>query len=168
MAQANETKSSFRLGMRERTMPIGRLLRLTIGVLLILLALRFTFGSSAEILLGAFSVLLAVAVFYAAVHYLVSRVLRNLNRWLGAAIANIPVILVFVFGISGGPLFGSGEGQLAAIVYVGISLLIAGIRADPGCEVMSIPGLIFGHQTHLACIAFSPIDWLEAKLSGEG
>jgi len=153
--------------MTERTMPIGRLLRLVIGTLLILLALPFAFRSSAEVLLGAFSVLLAVTVFYAGVHLLVSKVFRNLNRWLGAAIANIPVILVFIFGVSGGPLFGSGEGQLAAIAYVGIALLIAGFRADPGCEVMSIPGLIFGHQTHLACITFSPIDWLEAKLSRE-
>ena len=153
--------------MRERTLPIGRLLRLAIGTLLILLALPFAFRSSAEVLLGAFSVLLAVTVFYAGVHLLVSKVFRNLNRWLGAAIANIPVILVFIFGVSGGPLFGSGEGQLAAITYVGIALLIAGFRADPGCEVMSIPGFIFGHQTHLACITFSPIDWLEAKLSRE-
>ena len=153
--------------MRERTLPIGRLLRLAIGTLLILLALPFAFRSSAEVLLGAFSVLLAVTVFYAGVHLLVSKVFRNLNRWLGAAIANIPVILVFIFGVSGGPLFGSGEGQLAAIAYVGIALLIAGFRADPGCEVMSIPGFIFGHQTHLACITFSPIDWLEAKLSRE-
>ena len=42
--------------MRERTMPIGRLLRLAIGTLLILLALPFAFRSSAEVLLGAFSV----------------------------------------------------------------------------------------------------------------
>ncbi len=98
--------------MRERTMPIGRLLRLAIGTLLILLALPFAFRSSAEVLLGAFSVLLAVTVFYAGVHLLVSKVFRNLNRWLGAAIANIPVILVFTFGVSGGRSLAQAKGSL--------------------------------------------------------
>ena len=38
--------------------------------------------------------------------------------------------------------------------------------ADKGCEVMSIPGLIFNRRTHLACFFFSPIDWLEKKITG--
>jgi hypothetical protein len=31
---------------------------------------------------------------------------------------------------------------------------------------MSIPGVLFGRRTHLVCIAFSPIDWLEERLAG--
>ena len=51
------------------------------------------------------------------------------------------------------------------MTYVGISLLIDFIRADSGCEVMALPGLVFGNRTHLACIALSPIDMLEEKLA---
>ena len=40
---------------------------------------------------------------------------------------------------------------------------VVAVRADGGCEVMAIPSLIFGRYTHLACIVFSPIDWLERK-----
>lgn len=152
--------------MRHRTGPLGRALRLVVGMLAVLIAVQLIIRSSLQFLVGALAVFVALALFYAGVHYLVSTALRGINRWVGAAFANLPAILVYLLGIPGGLLLGSGEGQLAAVTYVGIALLIAGARADPGCEVMSIPGLVFGQQTHLACIAFSPIDWLEERLSG--
>ena len=62
-----------------------------------------------------------------------------------------------------GVVFGQGEGGTAAITYVGVSLLIDALRADSGCEVMALPGLIFGNRTHLACIVFSPVDALESR-----
>ena len=45
-----------------------------------------------------------------------------------------------------------------------VVLVLAGLRSDAGCEVMAIPGLVLGRRTHLACIVFSPIDWLEEKV----
>ena len=72
-----------------------------------------------------------------------------------------PVFLVWLFGQGGGPLFGQGEGGTAAITYIGVSLLIDVMRADSGCEVMAIPGLVLGNRTHLACIVFSPFDAIE-------
>ena len=52
-----------------------------------------------------------------------------------------------------------------ALAYIGLSLLIDVIRADAGCEVMALPGLLSKKRTHLACLAFTPIDWLEQKFS---
>jgi hypothetical protein len=62
------------------------------------------------------------------------------------------------------PIVGGGKGQLAAFAFLGISLVVAGVRAAPGCEVMAIPSLLFGKHTELACIIFSPMDRLERKL----
>ena len=59
---------------------------------------------------------------------------------------------------------GGGPGKLGSALFIGISLILASVRADGGCEVMAIPDLLFGTRTHLLCIAFSPIDWLEARL----
>ena len=58
------------------------------------------------------------------------------------------------------PLLGHGEGVLAAVTFLGISLIVAGVRAAPGCELMAIPGLFFGKHTELACLIFSPLDRL--------
>jgi hypothetical protein len=62
-------------------------------------------------------------------------------------------------------LIGGGIGQLGAMTYVGGSLFIDSLNGDGGCEVMAIPGFILGKRTHLVCIAFSPFDWLEEKLT---
>jgi hypothetical protein len=49
------------------------------------------------------------------------------------------------------------------LTFLGISLVVAGLRAAPGCEVMAIPGLLFGKHTEPACLIFSPLDRLERK-----
>ena len=55
-----------------------------------------------------------------------------------------------------------GRGPLA---FLAVSLVLAAILADAGCEVMSIPALVFGKRTHLVCLLFSPLDWVEEKIA---
>jgi len=62
-------------------------------------------------------------------------------------------------------LFGKGGIQLGALTYPGIALIVTSLRADAGCEVMSLPGPIFNRHTHLTCLFFSPIDWFEGKMA---
>jgi hypothetical protein len=95
-------------------------------------------------------------LFYAALHVVIARLFSAINRWVGAILAVMPVFLVFVFG--------DAPGKLGTLLFVGISLLFAALRNDAGCEVMTLPGMVFGRRTHLVCIAFSPLDWVEEKL----
>jgi hypothetical protein len=97
-----------------------------------------------------------LVILYAVMHLAIGKYVPRLNRWLGAVLAVVPVALLF--------LFGGGIGQMGALTYVGGSLFIDSLNGDGGCEVMAIPGLVFGKRTHLVCIAFSPFDWLEEKL----
>jgi hypothetical protein len=46
-------------------------------------------------------------------------------------------------------------------------LVVAGVRALSGCELMAIPGIFFRKDTELACLVFSPLDKLERKLRGK-
>ena len=149
----------------KKARPVGSSLRLIAGAILMLVAVPVYFRADWTYSLVSLSVIVALTLFYALVHYLISRYLPNINRWLGAAVAVTPVFLVWLFGQGGGPIFGQGQGGTAAITFVGLSLLVDFVRADAGCEVMAFPGLIFGNRTHLACITFSPIDALEEKLS---
>ncbi len=95
-------------------------------------------------------------ILYTVMHLVISKYVPGLNRWLGAVLAVIPVMLLFFLG--------GGIGQMAAMSYVGGSLFIDSFNGDGGCEVMAVPGLIFGKRTHLVCIGFSPFDWFEKKL----
>ena len=149
----------------KKARPVGRSLRLIVGAILTLVAVPVYFRADWTYSLVSLGIIVALTLFYALLHYLISRYLPNINRWFGAAVAVTPVFLVWLFGQGGGPIFGQGQGGTAAITFVGLSLLVDFVRADAGCEVMAFPGLIFGNRTHLACIALSPIDALEEKLS---
>ena len=110
---------------------MGRTLRLLVGLLLTVEISRHL----TEINAGLASQMLGIAVglflFYALLHFLVSRHLRGLNPCLGAVLAVMPT--AFVYALGGGP------GKLGSVLFIGISLILASVRADGGCEVMAIP-----------------------------
>ncbi len=142
--------------------PIGRAARLIVAICLVAIDVPVLLRAGAAYNLRTLALVIALTLFYMLLHGVVSRYLQDLDRWLGAVLAVAPVVLVWFFGQGGGPLFGQGEGGTAAITYVALSLLIDVVRADTGCEVMAIPGLVFGNRTHLACIVFCPFDAMEA------
>jgi len=118
-----------------------------------------TYSSSYVSVSLALGSTLAFFAFYLLLHRASTTFLRDINMWLGAAIANLPPLAVFVIA----PSFGLGFLQIAVFTYVGLAMLMAGWRKDSGCEVMSPANAAFGKTTHFACIIFSPIDWAEEK-----
>jgi hypothetical protein len=117
----------------------------------------------ARLALGALLLMLGLAVVYSLLQVLVSRRLVIFGPVLGAVVGLGILVAVYVAGAPGALLFGRGEGELAAGTFLGVSLIVAGVRADAGCEVMAIPGVLFGKHAELACLVFSPLDRLERK-----
>ena len=141
----------------DKTRPIGRLLRLCFGILAFLVVIPYYFSASVDVILQSLLVMLAITGFYILLDIAVNQFFPKINPILGAVLANVPIILLWVLG--------RGAIQIGALTFLGISLVVTALRADSGCEVMSIPGLIFKRHTHLACILFSPIDWIEKKMA---
>ena len=139
-----------------RTKPIGRLLRFVVGGLLLALVFPYYRAENWVSIVITLGVALGLVALYLLIHLFIWNYLPSLNQYLGALLAWVPGLLLFVLG--------GVHGQVAVVTYVGVSLLLASARADPGCEVMSIPNLIFEMPAHLACLVFSPVDWLEAKM----
>ncbi len=140
-----------------RAGPIGRILRFTMAVLLTAIVTPYYLATSSQSNLKIAAAIGGLLILYTVMHLVISKYVPGLNRWLGAVLAVVPVMLLFFFG--------GGIGQMGAMSYVGGSLFLDSFNGDGGCEVMAIPGLIFGKRTHLVCIAFSPFDWLEEKLT---
>lgn len=109
----------------------------------------------------------ALVVLYLGLHQVVSRYLTGVNRWLVAGLVVLPVVLVWLFGQGGGPLFGQGEGGTAALTYLTASFFIDFLRGRAGCEVLAVPSLIFGTRTNVPCVLLCPIDHAEAHLPRE-
>jgi hypothetical protein len=122
------------------------------------------FRVSVRIGIGSFLLVLGLIGVYSLIHIVVSRRIVGFGPCLGAVVATGLLVALYLAGASRLPILGHGEGQLAAVTFLGVSLVVAGVRAAPGCEVMAIPGLFFGKHTELPCLIFSPLDKLERKL----
>jgi len=117
-----------------------------------------------RVIVGSLLLVLGLIGLYSLIHIVLTRRIVSIGPCFGAVVANGFLVAVYIAGAFGSPILGHGRGQLAAVTFFGISLIVAGVRAAPGCEVMAIPGLLFGKHTKLACVMFSP---LERKLRGE-
>lgn len=149
----------------EKARTFGRILRLLFGSLLGIIVFPVYLRAGSSYIFTSLGISVALVLFYVLLHVAVMRLAPNINRWIGALVAVLPVAIVFVLGQGGGMVFGQGEGATGALTFLAISFLVEFARADSGCEVMAIPGLIFRERTPLACLALTPVDMLEKKLT---
>jgi hypothetical protein len=137
--------------------PVGRVIRVLFGLVLMVYVVPVYFQVPIRLAVGAWLLVLGLISVYSLIHIVA------FGPCLGAVVANGLLIALYVAGGSGLPILGHGKGQLAAVTFFGVSLVVAGVRAAPGCEVMAIPSLLFRKHTELACLIFSPLDRLERK-----
>jgi len=144
--------------------PVGRALRILVGLALMIYVTPVYFQVPVRVAVGSLLLVLGLIGVYSLIHIVVSRRIVAFGPFLGAIVPLALLVALYVTGFSGLPIFGHGKGQLAAATFLGISLVVAGVRAAPGCEFMAIPGVLFGKHTELACLIFSPLDRFERKL----
>ena len=139
---------------------IGRTLRLMLGLLLAWITFIVLRMEHRPFHLRALAILGGVTLFYVVGLFALNRYGAGLNRWNGSLLALAPLVLLF--------LFGRGEVRVACTAYVGLSVLLQTVRADVGCEVLSIPTALLRRRTRFAGILFAPIDLVEKHLTGPG
>ena len=83
-------------GLKAR--PVGRGIRLLLGVLLVAEGGRHLVGTSLWLAATTAGVVLGEFLFYVALHLIIVRYVSSVNRWAGAFAAVTPVLLVFVLG----------------------------------------------------------------------
>ena len=147
-----------------RAPPVGRALHILLGLVLMVYVAPVYFQVPVRVAVGSMLLVLGLIGVYSLIHIVVSRRIVGFGPCLGTVVASGLLVALYLAGASRLPIVGHGKGQLAAITFLGISLVVAGVRAAPGCEVMAIPGLLFGKHTELACLIFSPLDRLEREL----
>ena len=144
-----------RIARLPESMPLTRVLRVLLGLFMIAAITPPLLSASWAGRMRVAAVFAALVVAYTLVHYGVSRYFSWLHPWLGAVIAVTPAFIVFLFG---------GVYAAGVIAFIGLSLILIAALGHPGCEVLALPALILGRRTHLACILFSPLDWIEGKV----
>ena len=142
--------------MMSKALPIGRILRFALGIFFVTEVVPVYIDVTIEGVLIRIGWAIGLLIVYLLLHLFIIRFNTKVNSFVGAVLAFGPLLVVFFIGY-GGPA------ATGALTYLAAALLIAAFRGDSGCEVMSIPSLFTGKQTHLACLLFSPIDWCENK-----
>lgn len=135
---------------------IGRILRLALGVFFVTEVWPVYQEVTTEGALIRVGWAIGLIGFYFLLHLIISRSFSSIHPVAGSILAFAPFLAVFFVGY-GGPA------ATGALTFLAIALILAAIRGDSGCEVMSIPAMITGKHTHLCCLLFSPIDWCESK-----
>ena len=147
MAQENEAKSTFQLGLDAG--PIGRVSRLVLGgIIPIYSIIRILLGNDLTLSFYAQAALYFAAIFlvYLAAHYFLGeRLLARVNPWVGTIILVGAPTVALLFRL-GPPPF-----QIALGLYVAISLIFNFVMSYGGCEVMALPSLIFRRRYVVYC-----------------
>ena len=158
-----ESPASFR--ELRRAPPAGRVLRVLLGLALIAYVTPVYFRVPTRVATGSLLLIIGLIGIYSLIDIVVARriIIAFSPRAATLAVHGLLVAL-YVAGAFRLPIFGHGAGQLAAVAFLGISLVVAGMRGVPGCELMAIPDVFFRKGTELSCLVFSPLDRLERRL----
>jgi len=148
----------------DQALPVGRALRILLGLVLMIYVAPVYFQVPVQVAVGSLLLILGLIGVYSLIHIALLRRIGPFGQCFWAVVAMGLLVAVYVAGASGLRILGRGKGQLAAVTFLGISLVVAGVCGAPGCEVMAIPGVLFRKHTELACLIFSPLDRLERKL----
>jgi len=120
--------------------PVGRALRILLGLALMVFVAPVYFQVAARVSVGSLLLIVGLIGIYSVLHMAVSQRIVPSGSGLAAIVANGLLVVLYFIGATGLPIVGGGKGALAAVTFLGISLVVAGVRAAPGCEVMAIPG----------------------------
>ncbi len=164
MVKADGVQIGGLLEEPRRAPPVGRVLRILLGLALMVYVAPVYFQVPARVSVGSLLLIVGLIGIYTLLHITLSQRIVPLGSGLGAIVANGFLVVLYFIGGTRLPIVGGGKGELAAVTFLSISLVVAGVCAAPGCEVMAIPGLLFGKHTQLTCLIFSPLDRLERKV----
>ena len=152
------------LQQSRQAQPVGRALRILLGLALMIYVTPVYFQVPARASVGSLLLILGLIGIYSLLHIAGSQRIVPFGPGLGAVVANGLLVVLYFVGATRLPIIGHGVGELAVVTFLGISLVVAGVRAVPGCELMAIPDVFFRKNSELACLIFSPLDRLERKL----
>jgi len=126
--------------------PIGRILRFILGLFFLIIAfpyylfhlspltfLIFKYYSDLNSVIQAIGITVGLFVLFVLVHFIINKYFKNINRWIGALLALSPAVILFYLGEAK---------AIAALTYLGISLIFASLFKQPRCEVMVLLNLL--------------------------
>ena len=138
--------------------PIGTASRAVIGTAMIVMAFAYRIGWW-DVAAGWWDVAAALTALPA-----VALIAAVLTRAARPPVGTAAVISAVV-GLGTLLTFISPVDRPAIFLYLGVSMVLAALRGDAGCELLSVPNPVRGRRTEVWCPVFTPIDLAERALT---
>ncbi len=153
----------------------GRLSRFALGILLLFWAsqiLAMVTPTTGTFALTAVFFAVILGAYISAHRALGERVFRTAAPWGNTAILVVPlfaIILGTLFGFGPGAMAGMPEADpslmAAALIYIGLSLILSGWSRYGGCEVIEIPNRLFHRRYRTYCVPLVAVDATEKVIA---
>lgn len=144
----DERRSTAGFALGRETGPLGRWLRLIVGMFLLgFLIWDMVMDAPPSGFYGATALhFVAIAGVYLVVHHLLGEVLfARVNPWINAILVVGPPVVVLVVGLGPDAL------HLALGLYVAVSLVASSLASYGGCEMVGIPSLVLRRRYTVYC-----------------
>lgn len=139
----------------ERTLILGRLLRLSLGIFLGFLIFQFITKAGIPGVIQTVEGFTIVTALYIWIYW--AAIKREPGLTVRKLLTALPLALLI--------LFGGSVGIEGVFSFFAVSLFVAAANGHPGCEVTAIQSAIWKRQARLTCLIFGPIDSLERRLA---
>ncbi|MGH8311729.1 MAG: hypothetical protein ACRESI_07270 [Gammaproteobacteria bacterium] len=150
-----ENEISERLQVVRKTPPVSRALRLLIGSWLLFEVAVNIHRPDWKAVLIVSCTFIAVFFYYALLHLLIG---QSMRKWAVMKVVTLLPAVVFFFSVLGTDI------PLGILAFFGVSLVVQALRGDRGCEVMTLPNLVFRRRANFPCLLFSPLDRFEESI----
>lgn len=144
--------------------PIGTASRLAVGLAALVLPIVFEgvdwWDALGWVALAGLATAVSRPVLLAAERYAPGACDRELGACSAAAWFLGALLLAGSVGIGVGT---PAHGDVVFWGFLGVSMLVAAVRGDAGCEVLAFPNALLRRRDRIGCIIFTPIDAAEAR-----
>ncbi|QYN38752.1 hypothetical protein K1T35_17015 [Pseudonocardia sp. DSM 110487] len=93
---------------------------------------------------------------------------RTRTPWSAAQAAAAAAVIAAVLALGTALTFLSPVDRVALWLFFGLSMIVAAIRGDDGCEILAIPNTILRRTDVIWCPAYTPIDAAEQPALADG
>jgi len=144
--------------------PVGAAARVAGGLLLLAWPASFDEIRPWDVAAALIALPILAAAIAAGVHAALGRLAPDsAGSWRSPWSAEGALVLGVVLACAIALTFVTPADEAAVWVFFGVSMLVAALRREGGCEVLALPNLVSGRHDRVSCLLYGPVDAGEAR-----
>ena len=151
--------------------PVGTGIRIAVGVMIVVAALRFDYPSRGISWWDAAAVLVALPLIAVGAAWAVNAVYRRWPAtarrarapWSAHQVGVAVIVIGAVVALGTALTYLTPVDRIAIFLFFGASMVLAAVRGYDGCEILALPNLVLRRTEAVWCPLYTPIDSAERR-----